>query len=248
MIFKLNRILHSKKFKTIPVDRPDGFTMVEILVGLGLASVVLVIVIGMFISMGKSFTTQNAAADVQQIARAGVEVMIQEIRLAGLDPTGNAHAGIVNDFNPSSGFHPAHTDKITPTDATHLAFTVDADMDGRIDHCVSVDLDSGCEAEDDNVGNELIAYQINNGALEKYKAGSAEWEDLTQDNVSDLHFTYYDESGEALKVDEATGALLDSVDAIRTVEISMTVQLPAGRGGTMSRTYSTRVRCRNIGL
>jgi type IV pilus assembly protein PilW len=248
MTFKLSRILPFQKFKTMLAGRSGGFTMVEILVGLGLASVVLVIVIGIFVSMGKSFTTQNAAADVQQIARAGVELMIQEIRLAGLDPTGKAHAGIVSDFSRDNGFYEKHNDKVAPTDATHFAFTVDADMDGRIDHCLSEDKEVGCSEEDDNVGNELIAYQINNGALEKYKAGSAKWEDLTQDNVSDLKFTYYDESGEALKVDEATGALLDSVDAIRTVEISMTVQLPAGRGGTLSRTYSTRVICRNIGL
>jgi hypothetical protein len=61
---------------------------------------------------------------------------------------------------------------------------------------------------------------------------------MSENNVSNLIFTYYDE----------TGAVTTSRDAIRTVEISMTVQLPAGRGGTVGRTYSTRVRCRNIGL
>lgn len=114
---------------------------------------------------------------------------------------------------------------------------MDTDMDGRIDHCVDADSDA-CTAEDDNVENELIAYRINNGALEKYRGGNAQWEDLTESNVSNLRFTYYDE----------TGAVTTARNAIRTVEISMTVQLPAGRGRTVSRTYSTRVRCRNIGL
>ena len=67
---------------------------------------------------------------------------------------------------------------------------------------------------------------------------SAFWEELTQSNVSNLNFTYYDE----------TGAPTTEREEIRTVEISMTVQLPAGSGRTVSRTYSTRVRCRNIGL
>jgi type IV pilus assembly protein PilW len=248
MIFRRNRILQSQKLKAILAGRTDGFSLVEILVGLGLASVVMVVVVGIFTTMGRSFTTQNVAADAQQITRAGVEVMIQEIRMAGLDPSGNAHAGIVNDFNKDSGFHQAHNGNIAPTDTTHLAFTVDADMDGRIDHCVSADLDSGCEAADDNVENELIAYQINNGALEKYRGASAKWEDLTRNNVSDLSFTYYDEAGDPIPVDEATGALMADVNTIRTVEILMTIQLPAGRNGTLSRTYSTRVRCRNIGL
>ena len=134
-------------------------------------------------------------------------------------------------------FHEGHDGNIAPTDATHFAFTIDADMDGRIDHCID-DQSGGCSAEDDNVENELIAYRINNGALEKYRARRAIWEDLTENNVSNLNFTYYDD----------TGAVTTSVNAIRTVEISMTVQLPAGRGGAVSRTYSTRVRCRNIGL
>jgi type IV pilus assembly protein PilW len=238
MIFKLNQNLQWQKLKTIPAVSPAGFTLVDILVGLGMASVIMVIVVGIFTTMGKSYTTQNVAADVQQIARAGVDLMIQQIRMAGLDPTGSAKAGIVDDFDKDSGFDESHDGKIAPTDATHFAFTIDADMDGRIDHCRSVDEPIGCLEIDDNVENELIAYQINNGALERYRGGGARWEDLTQNNVSNLNFTYYDE----------TGAITTSVNAIRTVEISMTVQLPAGRGGTVSRTYSTRVRCRNIGL
>ncbi len=238
MIFRLNNTLQSQPLKTALVGRSAGFTLVDILVGLGMASVIMVIVVGIFTTMAKSYTTQNVAADVQQVARAGVDLMIQEIRMAGFDPTGSAAAGIVNDFDQDSGFHTDHDGNIAPTDATHFAFTIDADMDGRIDHCRSVDLAVGCSQVDDNVENELIAYQINDGALEKYRGGSARWEDLTESNVSNLNFTYYDDAG----------AVTTSVNAIRTIEISMTVQLPAGRGGTVSRTYSTRVRCRNIGL
>lgn len=226
--------------KTTPVGKQTGFTLVDILVGLAIASVLMVVMVSLFTSMGRSYTTQNVAADVQQIARGGVELMIQEIRMAGLDPTGSAAAGIVDNFDKVNGYHEDHDGQIAPTDANNFAFTMDTDMDGRIDHCTGQeeeDLDK-CPAEDDNVENELIAFRINNGALEKYRGASAQWEDLTESNVSNLSFTYYDE----------TGAVTTTRDAIRTVEISMTVQLPAGRGGTVSRTYSTRVRCRNIGL
>ena len=221
--------------KTTPISKPAGFTLVDILVGLAMASVLMVAMVSLFTTMGRSYTTQNVAADVQQVARGGVELMIQEIRMAGLNPTGSAAAGIVDSFDKADGFHGDHDGLIAPTDANNLAFTMDADMDGRIDHCTD-DL-GGC-SEDDNVNNELIAYRINNGALEKYMGAGADWVDLTENNVSNLSFTYYDE----------TGAVTTARDAIRTVEISMTVQLPAGRGGTVGRTYSTRVRCRNIGL
>jgi Tfp pilus assembly protein PilW len=223
--------------KMTQVRRQTGFTLVDILVGLAIASVLMVAMASLFTTMGRSYTTQNVAADVQQVARGGVELMIQEIRMAGLDPSGSATAGVVDNFDKDNGFHKDHDGQIAPTDANNFAFTMDADQDGRIDHCTD-DKSDGCTAEDDNVENELIAYRINNGALEKYRGARARWEDLTESNVSNLSFTYYDE----------TGAVTTARDAIRTVEISMTVQLPAGRGGTVSRTYSTRVRCRNIGL
>ena len=209
----------------------------DILVGLAMASVILVAVVSLFTTMGRSYTTQNVAADVQHETRAGIEVMIQQIRMAGFNPVGSAAAGIVDNFDKASGYHEGHDGQIAPTDAKNFAFTLDADMDGRIDHCIDAPSD-GCTEEDDHIEDEMIAYRINNGVLEKYTGGSATWEELTENNVSDLSFTYYDESG----------AATTDVDAIRTVEISMTVREPAGRAGFVERTYKTRVRCRNIGL
>ena len=222
--------------KTTPISKQTGFTLVDILVGLAMASVLMVAMVSLFTTMGRSYTTQNVAADVQQVARAGVELMIQEIRMAGFNPSGTAAAEIVDTFDDTDRFHDDHNGKVVSTDATHIAFTIDADMDGRIDNCI--DVEDECLAEDDNIENEMIAYRLNNGAIEKYRPRLAQWEDLTEKNVSGFSFTYYDENG----------AVTTAVDAIRTVEISMTVQLPAGRRGTLSRTYSTRVRCRNIGL
>ncbi|MGD2096141.1 MAG: hypothetical protein PVG35_01090 [Desulfobacterales bacterium] len=227
----------SKSIPKYGLKDQKGFTLVDILVGLAMASVLLAAVVSLFTSMGRSYTIQNAAADVQQITRAGVEVMIQEIRMAGFNPSGSTPTGIVDNFDKINGFHEKHDGKIAPTDAQNFAFTLDADMDGRIDHCI----DNGpaqCNSADDNIENELIAYRINDGALEKYRSASAKWEDLTEDNVSDLNFTYYDDNG----------AVTTAVADIRSVEISMTIEQPAGRGRTVSRTYKTRVRCRNIGL
>ena len=226
--------------KSIPKHRlrgQNGFTLVDILVGLAMASVLLAAVISLFTSMGRSYTIQNVAADVQQVTRAGVEVMIQEIRMAGFNPSGSTATGIFDNFDKTNGFHQQHDGNIAATDAQNFAFTLDADMDGRIDHCVD-DGPANCPAADDNIENELIAYRFNDGALEKYRSASAKWENLTEENVSDLNFTYYD----------ANGAVTSAVADIRSVEISMTIQQPAGWGRIVSRTYTTRVRCRNIGL
>ncbi|MGD9206551.1 MAG: hypothetical protein PVF86_18530, partial [Desulfobacterales bacterium] len=72
--------------KKNPAVGQNGFTLVDILVGLAMASVILVALVSLFTTMGRSYTTQNVAADVQQVTRAGVELMIQEIRMAGFDP------------------------------------------------------------------------------------------------------------------------------------------------------------------
>jgi type IV pilus assembly protein PilW len=58
------------------------------------------------------------------------------------------------------------------------------------------------------------------------------------DNVTDLRFTYFDIN------DHVTA----NPAAVKTVGISMTVTEPAGRAQSLSRTYATRVICRNQGL
>ena len=35
---------------------------------------------------------------------------------------------------------------------------------------------------------------------------------------------------------------------IRAVDISMTVEMPAGRAGMVERTYATKIRCRNLSI
>ncbi len=58
------------------------------------------------------------------------------------------------------------------------------------------------------------------------------------DNVTDLQFIYLDVKDQ----------ITTKPGNIKTVVISMTVTEPAGREKSVSRTYSTRVICRNLGL
>jgi hypothetical protein len=87
-----------------------------------------------------------------------------------------------------------------------------------------------------DVDDEDIAYIFEENKLKRQVGGGNKIELVR--NVSDFSFTY-------LKEDELPA---DSVSEIRTVLISMTVTEPAGRGQNVSRTYSARVRCRNLGL
>jgi type IV pilus assembly protein PilW len=209
-----------KGFITPEKSRECGFTLVDILVGLAMASIVMAAIISLFTSVGRSYTIQNVAADVQQVTRAGVEHMTQNIRMAGLDPFGTAGA------------------EIKEFAADKIRFTLD-----RCDLPVGGGA-VGCGSPDGDVDDkfENVTYQWDPAERELKQTlyagtGSVHTETLVE-NVSNLSFTYFDKDD---------GAPTSAAD-IRTVVITMTVEDPAGRGGVMKRTYSARVRCRNLGL
>ena len=201
MIFKLYQ--NWQKIKTTLAGGTAGFTLVEILVGLGLASVLMAAIVALFATLSRSYTTQNVAAEVQQVVRAGIDEMVMNIRMAGVNPLNIADVGVKDDYS-----------------STQIRFTSDINASGVIG-----------DADDED-----IAYIFEENKLKRQVDGGNKIE-LVQ-NVSDFSFTY-------LKEDELPA---DSVSEIRTVLISMTVTEPAGRGQNVSRTYSARVRCRNLGL
>ena len=193
----------------------SGFTLVDVLVGLAMASVVMVAITNLFMAVGRSYTIQNVAADVQQVTRAGVEHMAQNIRMAGLDPFGGDGAEI-KEFT-----------------ANKIHFT--------LDRCNAPIGSDGCGLPDGDVEDkfENVAYQWVPGErkLKLILYEGAKTESLI-DNVSNLNFTY---------LDGDNGVPATAAD-IRTVIITLTVEDPAARGEKIERTYSARVRCRNLGL
>jgi type IV pilus assembly protein PilW len=205
-----------KGFITPDKSREHGFTLVDSQVGLAMASIVMAAIISLFTSVGRSYTIQNVAADVQQVTRAGVEHMAQNIRMAGLDPFGTAGA------------------EIKEFAADKLRFTLDRcdlPVGGSTEGCGSPDGDVDDKFED-------VTYRWDPAERKLKQTLYGVYTETLVDNVSNLSFTY---------LDEDDGAPTDAAD-IRTVVITMTVEDPAGRGGIMRRTYSARVRCRNLGL
>ncbi len=206
------------RFRSRIAKRQAGFTMVDILVGLALASVVMVAIISLFTTVGRSYTLQNVAADVQQVTRAGIEHMAQNIRMAGLDPFGGAGA------------------EITEFEADKIQFSLD-----RCDSPIGTE---GCGFPDGDVDDkfEKVTYQWDPAERKLkqvlYEGTGSEYTATLIENVSNLQFTY---------LDNDNGTPATTAD-IRTVIITLTVEDPAGRGGTISRTYSARVGIRNLGL
>ena len=187
----------------------NGFTLIEVMVAMAIMSVVMVMVISATTSLNRSNTTQNVAAGVQQVTRAGVDIMTRNIRMAGLNPLNINPIGIVQATSNS------------------IRFQYDTNGSGTI----------ATNAIDD--ANEDMGYLLNgNKQLIRQLNGKATSNRSLVDNVSDLTFRYLD----------ADNAQTSDLSAIRTIEISLTVEEPAGRKQSLSRTYSTRVICRNLRL
>ena len=116
-----------------------------------------------------------------------------------------------------AGFNPANTS------TTSVQFTADLNYDGDLDDPF-----------------EDMIYALNGNLLQQTTdLGSGPVTATLLDNVTALTFSYLDQAENFLPEPVAA-------DQIRTVLVSLTMQRPAGRDGTVSRTYTTRVRCRNL--
>ena len=117
----------------------------------------------------------------------------------------------------NAGFNAANTN------STSIQFTADLNYDGDLDDPF-----------------EDIRYFLNGNQLQQTAdLGTGPVTDTLLDNVIGLTFTYLNETDTPLAEPVAT-------DQIRTVLISLTLQREAGRDEPISRTYTSRIRCRNL--
>jgi len=200
--------------------KTDAFTLVEILIAMAMVGIVMAGIYTVFISTNRSYHTQDRVADAQQRVRVGIDFMVRDIRLAGLDPLGSA-------IDPVDG----NGAGIKEATATKLRLTTDLDMNGVIDTPVN---------------QERITYDFSNNTLRRQlyeNTGNATgWQTLIND-VSALVFTYRDASGFIIPVPVSAANLPN----IRTVVIFMEVEGEDVRGEPFWRTLNTRVSCRNLG-
>ena len=214
MISRLSRYYKIKPVNGTANDKISGFSLIELLIALAVSSVVLAAIYSVYTGLTRSYTTQNVAAEMQQVVRAGIDFMVEDMITAGLNPDEAAGVGIA------------------VATSTDIRFSADRNMNGTLD--VN--------------NNEEIRYFYNAGTNLLRQCldptiGANACEDFIG-NVTALTFSYLDEDGVDLG-DPVAGADLND---IRSIVISMTVQESAGRAGQISRTYSTRFRCRNLGI
>jgi len=163
-----------------------GFTAVELLISLAIMSISLGSIYSLYMSFIRTCTKEGVKINVQQSVRSGLDMMIRDIRLAGLDSMGTDDFGIV------------------AATSQRIQFTADRDMDGELDNA---DASDGIDAPD----MEHMAYEFDGNSTLKmslYKAdGTQEVSDTMVENVTDLTFAYFNS-------DDDTTSILDDIRTV----------------------------------
>lgn len=77
-----------------PRESSAGFTLVEMIVAMVVGLLVLAGLYNLFAAENKSFSVQETTVEMQQNARAAMDMMVTEIQMAGYDPAASASSGI----------------------------------------------------------------------------------------------------------------------------------------------------------
>lgn len=200
------------------IEEKKGFSLIELLVALVITSVISAAIYGVFLSSSRSYTTQGVTADVQQNVRSAMEVMLHDIRAAGLDPTANGNFGI------------------ELAEATKLRFTSDSIDAGLGDFNGILD----------DTNSERVTYVLQGTQLTQilYETTPNENSTTLIRDVQNLKFSYFDADGNKLGSPVPPLQLAD----IRMINVSITVEESAGRNAPVRRILAKRVKCRNMGL
>jgi len=194
-----------------------GFTAVELLISLAIMSMTLGSIYSLYMSFIRTCTKESVKIKLQQNVRSSLDMMIRDIRLAGLDPEATGEFGII---------------AVTPQ---RIKFTADRDMDGELDIPNAAD---GIDLPD----LEYMEYEFDNSngivkmSLYKPDGTTKEISDILVENVTGLTFSYF----------TSNDVTTSNLDDIRTVGIEMTIKKISARDGPVSRTLIKRVICRNL--
>jgi type IV pilus assembly protein PilW len=121
MTGRLKRFFASGKSPALKAGFAAGFSIIEVLMAMAIVSIAFGTIYKSFEQLNRSYATENVKAGIQQGARIAVELMVQDIRLAGLDPLGTAEAGFA-----------AGIEAQLPT-TNWIEFTADVNFDGDVD-------------------------------------------------------------------------------------------------------------------
>lgn len=155
------------------LDEKHGFSLIEVMVAMTLATIAIALVMGAVISQQKNHITEEKMVDMQQGLRAALEVLGSEIKMAAYDPSGTAGASIV------------------VADTAELQFQIDRNGDGDLDNGEIIRFALTNDADRDGTADGTpcdLGRELNDGGGLQTLA----------ENVDALNFIYFDSDGNVL--------------------------------------------------
>jgi type IV pilus assembly protein PilW len=216
------------------VKNTSGFTLVELLMAMVTGIIVLAGIYAAFNSQQKIHTKEQQVVDAEQNVRGAAHFMVREIRLAGMDETGNAGAGFLIAGRNSIQFTLDRNDNEDVLDADEnityrFSAAVDADADGRVDSGAAPLTRSTFDPvlgvfTDDRLAEDIHAVGFAY-AFDDDGDGEVDFVDGDGDGVLDVGeeiWAYDSDAGGNLDWDNDTGVALASTvnfDKIRAVRV-----------------------------
>ena len=206
-----------------------GFTLIEIVVAMAVASVVLAAIFTMFHAQTQSHRQQQLTVQMQQNLRAVVHLLEREIRMAGYSAAEHrAAAGFRLNFGDLAGSEASGA----TINATNIAFTTDSGP-GAFNDNGQIDTGSSFEVV-------AFRYDAADRRIERWDVASGQWQ-VAAEQISGLTFTYYNGANPpAILPLPMTVANLAN---IRSVQVAISA-IAGDR--TMNLTHT--IKCRNAGL
>jgi type IV pilus assembly protein PilW len=176
-----------------------GFTLIEMLIALAIGSLLLAGTYNFYVSQKKIYAIREQVAEMQQNARAGMALMVREIRMAGYNPVGAPGIGLIE-----AGLHTIHiTMDLHDNDDTN---NPDGDTDDENEDVIYSLYDSGKDRDFD-LGRTV------------HKGKAKETKDPVAENIKTLDFEY------TLADGSKTSTPADPRQ-IRMVRITLTARTP----------------------
>ncbi|HMA66236.1 MAG TPA: prepilin-type N-terminal cleavage/methylation domain-containing protein [Desulfosalsimonadaceae bacterium] len=191
-----------------------GFTLIELLIAMAAAGIVMAAIVSAYQVQVRAKNIQEVLTDMNQNARAALEVMTHEIRMAGCDPEGSSDAGIIT------------------ADPGELIFSLDVDDDGGnnrsdgdicdddevIRYCLTNDGDSPADGLNDNIAAGVECHLGRetgspNAPGSSCSGGTLSGLEPLARNVDALNFVYLDGDGNSVSAGDE--------DEIRRIEVTL---------------------------
>lgn len=202
-------------FKKSP--RAPGFTVLELLVAMAIGLIVLYAMYNIFNVQNKTFSNQEQVVELQQNARAALDMLSREIRIAGYNPT-----SMTGTNKPG----------ITAATANSISFISDLDGDGDT-------------TADSTNPNENISYDLyTSDGVKCLGRTSNGTKNPVVEHIENLNFTYVLDDG--TQTTTPTSTQLDSIRAVQVSLTAQSAKADPNTGSYRTYTLASEVAIRNL--